>query len=331
MSLKQQNFTIWCDFIEHDFLRGEFKSLIDSGKIHGATSNPTIFASSIQNSAIYKDKIRALKHKSTKDIYETIAIEDIKLAAKLLYPLYQKDQDDGYISLEVDPNFCHDKDATIHEATRLHKIINEPNLMIKVPATPQGIEAMEVLVSLGININATLIFSPTQAKDCAVSLSKGMAKNSNVTRAVVSVFVSRFDRVCNAICQNMPKDRIGIVNATNCYYEVQKHGNQNIRTLFASTGVKQDYLPKDYYIRELLLSYTINTAPLQAINSFDFENFKEILDTITQKQCIEYMEHIKTIGIDIEKISAKLLIDGLDDFKNSFAMLLKFINKEKDG
>ncbi len=331
MSLKQQNFTVWCDFIEHDFLRDEFKNLIDSGKIHGATSNPTIFASSIQNSDIYKEKIRALKHKSTKDIYETIAIEDIKFAAKLLYPLYKENKDDGYISLEVDPNFCHDRDATIDEATRLHKAIQEPNLMIKVPATPQGIEAMELLASRGININATLVFSPTQARDCAVSLAKGMAKSDKETRAVVSVFVSRFDRVCNDICKHMPKDRIGVVNATNCYYEVQRDGNRNIRTLFASTGVKQDYLPQYYYIFELMLPHSVNTAPLSAINSFVFKKFKRTLDTITKKQCEEYMDVIrsKRVGIDIDKVSDELLTNGLEDFKNSFTQLLAYIDKEK--
>lgn len=158
-----------------------------------------------------------------------------------------------------------------------------------------------------------------------------MAKSDKPTKAVISVFVSRFDRVCNDMCVATPKDNIGAINATKCYFEVQKFDNKHIRTLFASTGVKQEYLSKDYYIQKLLYPHSINTAPLEAINSFDLDNFKLPLDIISENECDRFINNLETDNIDINKLSEMLLKNGLDDFKNSFEQLLNFINKEKDG
>ncbi len=333
MSLKEENFRLWCDFVEQNFLRTEFKSLIKNGIIQGATSNPAIFSSVFQTNERYKGLAKSYSHNTPKTAYERIAIKDIKKASKLLYSLYERNYNDGYISFEVDPKLCDDKDATIEEAKRLHSRIDCDNLMIKVPATPAGIEAMGELAALGININATLVFDEDQASKCATSLIEGLKKADKPTKAVISVFVSRFDRVCNDMCEknNIPKDMVGIINATRCYKAINKHKNPNIRTLFASTGVKQDYLPKDYYIQKLLYPHSVNTAPLDAIYAIDLENFKQTIDIIDDKSCDEFMDRLKSAKINLDQISKDLLTDGLKSFNQSFEQMISFIDKEQNG
>ena len=161
---KTINFSLWCDFIERDFLENEFSSLIEAKTIHGATSNPAIFEQSLSNSDAYTQQIMMLQANDEKRIYEELAITDIKRAANILAPLYENDSDDGFISIEVDPTLCDDAMATIEEGTRLFAAIGYSNVMIKIPATEAGYVAMENLTAMGINVNATLIFTiPFQA------------------------------------------------------------------------------------------------------------------------------------------------------------------------
>jgi transaldolase len=166
-------FSLWLDFVERDFLKKEFKELIGNNIINGATSNPAIFASAITTSPAYKEQLKSLEGKSPKEKYEALAIEDIKTAAIALRECYDSGND-GYISIEVDPFLSNDTDATVAEGKRLFEAIGEPNVMIKVPATPAGYEAMTRLMSDGISVNATLIFSPAQAKECLKAMKKGI-------------------------------------------------------------------------------------------------------------------------------------------------------------
>jgi len=230
MSLKQDiNYTIWCDFIERDFLEGQFQDIINDETIHGATSNPAIFAQSISTSEAYVSTISMLQANTGKKIYEALAIADIKRAAQLLEPLYEENNDDGFISIEVDPSLCDDANATIEEGIRLYKAIGYNNVMIKVPATDAGYIAMEELTAAGINVNATLIFSSQQAQECAKALNEGINKSEENTKAVISIFVSRFDRLCDPKFKDLNLDtgKLGIINATKCYHEISKF--QNIR------------------------------------------------------------------------------------------------------
>ncbi|MDY0364927.1 MAG: transaldolase [Arcobacter butzleri] len=319
---KDYNYSIWCDFIEREFLDGKFKELLNSATIHGATSNPAIFENSITTSKAYIDDIKSMQHLSPKEIYEALAIADIKKAAQIMLTLYEKDQNDGFISIEVDPRLCDDAFGTIEEGTRLFKEINMPNVMIKVPATQAGYIAMKELTSMGINVNATLIFSLDQAKQCAKALDEGIKQSPNSPKAVISIFVSRFDRVCDELCKakGLPSAKLGIINARKCYIEVEKLQNPNIRTLFASTGVKGDDLPKSYYIDELIYPNTINTAPLDTINAYIYSGKKRVLEIDDQYD--DFIQTLKSHDIDIDNISSTLLKDGLEAFKLSFANML---------
>ncbi len=276
-----KKFSLWCDFVENGFLDTDFVGLINSGKINGATSNPAIFKQAILNSPIYKDKIakfKALHFKATaKEIYESLAIADIQKAADKL-ALNFCNKNDGFVSLEIDPRLHDNTALSLGEAKRLFTAINKPNVMMKIPATSASYEAMSVLMSEGISVNATLIFSLTQAKECFNALNSGLkafrSKNATALKGgnlrepqgVISVFVSRFDRLLNARVKD--KNAVGVLNASLCYDFIKAQNEPSIRTLFASTGVKGDDLPKDYYINELLFDNAINTAPLDALNAF---------------------------------------------------------------
>ena len=325
MGLKEDiNYSLWCDFIERDFLENRFKEIIKKKIIQGATSNPAIFESSITNSVAYKQQLDMLQANSAKTIYEELALTDIKRAATLLDDLHKKDADDGFISIEVDPLLCDDAAGTIDEGVRLYSLINADNVMIKVPATDAGYIAMRELTSRGINVNATLIFSPLQAIKCAQALDEGIKDSNKDIKAVVSVFVSRLDRIADAelVAKGLQASKLGIMNATKCYHEVNKFQNANIRTLFASTGVKGNDLSPTYYIDNLIYPNSVNTAPLATIEDWLTDGSKVETTLISEAECNKYFDLLKSKDIKMDAIYNKLLVDGLEAFKNSFKDLL---------
>ncbi|MCT7596620.1 transaldolase [Aliarcobacter butzleri] len=325
MGLKEEiNYSLWCDFIERDFLENRFKEIINKGIIQGATSNPAIFESSITTSVAYKQQLDMLQANNEKTIYEELALTDIKRAAFLLDDLHKKDADDGFISIEVDPLLCDDAAGTIEEGIRLYSSINAENVMIKIPATDAGYIAMRELTSRGINVNATLIFSPQQAIKCAQALDEGIKDSNKDIKAVISVFVSRFDRMMDSelSSKGLQSSKLGIINATKCYYEVNKFENANIRTLFASTGVKGNELSPSYYIDNLIYPNSVNTAPLATIEDWLTDGKKEQTAIMSETDCDKYFELLKDKGIKMEEVYEKLLADGLESFKNSFKDLL---------
>ncbi len=325
MGLKEDiNYSLWCDFIERDFLENRFKEIIKKKIIQGATSNPAIFESSITNSVAYKQQLDMLQANSAKTIYEELALTDIKRAATLLDDLHKKDADDGFISIEVDPLLCDDAAGTIEEGVRLYSLINADNVMIKVPATDAGYIAMRELTSRGINVNATLIFSPEQAIKCTQALDEGIKDSNKDIKAVVSVFVSRLDRIADAelVAKGLQASKLGIMNATKCYHEVNKFQNANIRTLFASTGVKGNDLSPTYYIDNLIYPNSVNTAPLATIEDWLTDGSKVETTLISEAECNKYFDLLKSKDIKMDAIYNKLLVDGLEAFKVSFKDLL---------
>ena len=269
MYIKDLKFSLWADFIERDYLDNEFKDLINSGVINGATSNPAIFKNAILNSSAYKEQLSSLDSLSAKEKYEAVAIFDIQKAADILKPLYDKG-DDGYVSIEVDPFLSDDTEGTISEGKRLFSQINRQNVMIKVPATDAGYIAMEELTASGIPVNATLIFKKSQAISCANAFKVGVAKNGSKVDTVISVFVSRVDRALDAtLSKNGVEVALsGIYNSADIYEAIESLHVEGTRTLFASTGVKDDSLPAHYYIEKLLAYNSVNTAPIDTIKAF---------------------------------------------------------------
>jgi len=326
---KDIGFSLWLDFIERDFLKNDFIKLIEDGVINGATSNPSIFASSIMTSPAYKEQLSALDGLTPKEKYEALAVQDIKVAAQALRPLYDEGND-GYISIEVDPFLANDYKGTVAEGKRLFRAIGEPNVMIKVPATKEGYIAMRQLMSNGISVNATLIFSPIQAKKALRAMQRGLSvfENSGGRRAngVLSVFVSRFDRMLDEklAIAGVATAKTGIYNAAKIYNIIESSHTPAVKVLFASTGVKEGLdLPADYYIKELVGYHTVNTAPLSTIKEYIKAPATVAILPIADEVIAVHTLAIQEAGISLRNTYATLLEEGMVAFKNSFTEMLK--------
>lgn len=315
---KDIKFSLWLDFIERNFLEsGEFDKLIDDGIINGATSNPAIFQQAFTTSKAYITKIESLKKEglSANEIYETLAISDIQLTAKKLFPLYEKNNM-GFVSIEVNPFFADNSEATIEEGIRLFRKIGFQNVMIKIPATEFGYFAMEELFAKDIPVNATLIFSLDEAIKSAEAMKRGLARSCKKSaKGVLSVFVSRLDKATSST-------KFGIANSSKIYREIESRKYKNITTLFASTGVKDDSLPQDYYIRELLAENSVNTAPLKTIQAYQNTGMGGTqnlpLNLATETEIISQID-------SADEILARLKKEGLESFKTSFSDMMEFL------
>jgi len=327
MKANEIGYSLWLDFVERDFLKEAFPDLIREGVVNGATSNPSIFANAIATSPAYASQLQTLTDVSPKAKYEALAIEDIRTAAQTLRRLYDQGSE-GYISIEVDPFLSDDTEATLEEARRLFKAIGEPNVMIKVPATEAGYPVMEALLRDGISVNATLVFSPEQARRCLKAMKTGMDEFGNTggerVEAVISVFVSRFDRMLDEqlAAEGLPVARTGIMNAAAIYYMVESNHTPSIQTLFASTGVKGDNLPADYYVHALCAPHAINTAPLTTIEASLAHDFPHRSELPSPEEIEDFFASLEASGIEMQEVYDRLLQEGISAFEESFANML---------
>lgn len=324
MYIEDLKFSLWADFIERDYLDKEFKKLVENGIINGATSNPAIFKNAILNSPAYKTQLKSLDGLSPKEKYEAVAIYDIKKAADILKPLYEKG-DDGYVSIEVDPFLCDDTQATVVEGKRLFNAINRQNVMIKVPATKAGYSAMKELTAVGIPVNATLIFKKSQAIYCAEAFQKGIEIYGKSVDTVISIFVSRIDRALDAMLEanGIQTALTGIYNTSVIYEEIQSMNVKGCRALFASTGVKDDSMLPYYYVEKLLAYNSINTAPVDTIKAFHkYSTHKKALP-IDKSIINEHFTQIEAIGIKMDEVLQKQIDDGLVAFKEAFKEIME--------
>ena len=332
---KALNFSLWCDFLERDFIDKDFDELIKKGIINGATSNPTIFKNAILSSSAYDAAKEEFRKKEPKKLYEILATADIRSAAESLLKNFING-DDGFVSIEVDPCFADDAEAMYREGKHLYSTIGMPNVMIKIPATKAGYEAMRDLLKKGISVNATLVFSPEQTAKCIEAIKEGIAgfrryfPKANLPKTVISIFVSRFDRLLDEkmAAADLPTGKIGTMNASKCYNIIAKENLNYVKPLFASTGVKGDDLPKDYYVSELMYPGCVNTAPLETIEAFVSGDQKPKTPP-SAAQIEEFFERVADAKIDMKKAYKKLLDDGLVAFEEAFKEIIKTLKKEK--
>ncbi|WP_457744313.1 transaldolase [Sulfurimonas sp.] len=325
MYLEDLKFSLWADFIERNYLDNEFKELINNKIVNGATSNPAIFKNAILSSSAYIQQLESLPSAMTpKEKYEAVAIYDIKKAADILKPLHDKG-DDGYVSIEVDPFLCDDAQATVDEGKRFHKEIDRQNIMIKVPATQAGYLAMRELTSVGIAVNATLVFKKEQAISCAKAFKEGFEIYGKKVDTVISIFVSRVDRAIDGFLKENDIDvaLTGIYNTSLIYEEIESMNITGCRALFASTGVKDDSLPAYYYVEQLLAYNTVNTAPIDTIKAFHKNAKKEKALPISHEIIESHFKKIKKLGINLDEVLDKQIEDGLEAFKGAFQEILE--------
>lgn len=317
--------SIWCDFIERSFLQGEFKELVAQGKVQGATSNPSIFAQALKSES-YHSSINELKQagKKPKEIYETLAIEDIKMASQILMPLFLENPQNGLISIEIDPFLSNDINASIDEGVRLWHEINAKNVMIKIPATQSGYTIMEHLMLRGINVNATLVFTKEQSR----RVLQAFQKANTQAQGVISVFVSRFDRAIDLqLKDDSLRGKYGIANAIAIYKDfLSQKPQQNYRILFASTGVKEKnaiYNDEGYYVYPLAFENCVNTLPLQTLHALQMQNLKApSMQQIASFDDLEIAASLEEMDINLVDIEEKLLQEGLKSFETSFNDML---------
>ncbi len=353
--------SIWYDYIRRSFITGgELKALIDEG-LRGETSNPSILEKAIAGSADYDEDLKLLvdQNKSVNEIYEALALKDIALAADEFRPLYEKTGGaDGYISLEVSPTLANDTKQTIKDAKRYFVALGRPNVMIKVPATPAGIPAITALISSGININVTLMFSLEQYKAVSEAYIKGLEilaangptvfKGHTVDRvaSVASFFVSRVDTAVDVELEKIGnKDlqgKIAIANAkvTYEYFKktfkgprwnaLAKQGANVQRVLWASTSTKNPAYPDTLYVDELIGPMTVNTVPPATYKNFRDHGTVSITLTKGVSRAKADLEKLAKLGIDLKKITNDLLTDGVHKFAKSFETLMQSIADKRE-
>jgi transaldolase len=315
---------IWADYLDREFLEGRFQKWVEEGFVTGITSNPAIFATAFQK-PLYREQIGRLKGKGPKEVYEELAVGDLQRACDILEPVYRESGGrTGYASIEVDPNLIEDWKGTLEEGLRLWERIGRPNLMIKVPANRAGYRAMEELSKRGVNVNATLVFSPHQAKEAFEAIGKGEGKG------VISIFVSRFDRKLNSRLREkgLAQDRVGLFNGIKIYNQLVEMGTEQIRPLFASTGVKQSYLPKDYYFSSLNLPEAILTLPVEVIEYLSQKGELEEGFQFQTRHIDSFFSFLSPAGINLQQIYQELFQEGVEAFQNSFKSLLKGLKNE---
>jgi transaldolase len=354
--------SIWLDYIRrHLLFAPEFRRLIEEDGLKGMTSNPTIFDKAIADSNDYDDQLAELvrSQKSVDEIYEALTIDDIKHAADALRPLYDATGgSDGFVSYEVSPRLANDTEGTLAAARRYFELIGRPNLMVKVPATPAGIPAIEQLIGEGRNINITLMFSVKHYEAVAEAYIRGLEKRAQTglplapVASVASVFVSRVETLVDKRLEEKLKAKpdesvaalrgtAAVANAKLIYKrfkeifgsdrfkQLQAKGAHLQRPLWASTGTKDRAYSDVKYVQELIGPNTVNTMPPATMDAF--RNHGQPRATLEQglPEAMETVRRLNEAGIDLIEIGEVLQQEGVESFDKSFADLLATIQSRR--
>jgi transaldolase len=349
--------SIWLDYIRRDLIvSGKLKDLIEEDGLRGMTSNPSIFEKAIADSHDYDKDIQGMvgEGKSVKAIYESISQQDVQSAADQFRPLYDKTEGkDGYVSLEVNPHLAHDTKGTIEEARRLWSALNRPNVLIKVPATEEGLPVIQQLISEGINVNVTLLFGIPRYRQVVESYLKGIEaraiqeKPVKMVASVASFFLSRIDVLVDPLLEKfivkggkdaelakMLHGQIAVASA-KVAYQVYKEIFDSIRfnklvdkgaftqrLLWASTSTKNPAYSDVKYIDSLIGKDTINTVPLETLD--DYRDHGKPKDRIEEEVV---KAQLPALGISIDNLTQQLENEGVKKFSISFDKLMDALDK----
>jgi transaldolase/glucose-6-phosphate isomerase len=368
--------SIWYDNIRRGLITsGELAGMVERDGLLGVTSNPAIFTAAMVGSTDYDQALKALvaqKGGTAVDIYEKLAIEDIQMACDVLYPVYVRTHRiDGYVSFEVSPYLANDTEGTIKEARRLHKTLARENVLIKVPATPAGIPAIQTLISEGISVNVTLLFSVEAYEQVAKAYMTGLeqhaAKGGDLSKvaSVASFFISRIDSLIDdkiagpGQLLDQTKDpakreklkslvgKIAIANAKIAYAKYKELYSSERwkalaakkampqRLLWASTSTKNPKYPKTIYVDELIGAETVNTVPAETFNAY--RESGKVRPSLTEnwaeniEQARETMATLAEVGISMKEVTDTLLADAVKKFSDPFDKLLGSVEKKRQA
>ena len=349
--------SIWLDFIDRDMLRdGELERRISEDSLTGMTSNPTIFEKALAEGTAYDEQLsNAPAALSPWDLFELVETDDVRSACDIFSAVHQEsDGGDGFVSIEVSPGSAHDTDATVLEACRLWAMVSRPNVMIKVPGTPEGAVAVRRLTAEGVNVNITLLFSREAHSAVIDAYLRGLedrvaaGKPIHQLSSVASFFVSRVDtevdkRIDALLASASPdaaerlkklKGRVAVANAKLAYALFQERfsgprwealaaqGARLQRPLWASTSTKNPEYRDVKYVEDLIGPETVNTIPPATIEAFrDHGEVKRTVDSnIDAERAL--LAELEEVGISLESVTDKLLTDGLKSFQKSFDSLI---------
>jgi transaldolase len=365
LGLQKYGQSVWLDFIRRNIiLNGDLQKLIDQDGLRGITSNPSIFEKAIAGSNDYTDLLTELGKQGlpTGQIYERIVVRDIQDSADKLLPVYKStNRRDGYVSLEVSPTLARDTQGTIEEARRLWQAVNRPNIMIKVPGTPEGVEPVRRLISEGLNINITLLFAQDAYIAVAEAYLDGLeaalkaGKDISGIASVASFFVSRIDTLVDSTIDEHLKTaagadaqileslrgKVAIANAKQAYRYYQQmiesprwkalaaRGAQSQRLLWASTSTKNPKYRDVLYIEELIGPDTVNTIPPATMDAFrDHGVLRRTLDN-DLAAADKTMSDLEKAGISMKQITSKLLDDAIKLFDDAFTQLHQVVEQKR--
>jgi transaldolase len=349
--------SVWIDYLSRDLLNsGELAKMMKADAVVGVTSNPTIFQKAISAGEAYDEQLREVlaEERDPKEIFLRLAVQDVNDALDLLRSVWDEGSGkDGYVSLEVDPNLAYDTEATTAEAVRLHKLVDKPNLFVKIPATKPGLPAIEDMIAKGKSINVTLIFSLQRYGEVARAYIRGLERlvagggDPSTVSSVASFFVSRVDtetdkRLDEIGGHDALRGKLAVANAKLAYERYKElfsgdkwdflvsKGATPQRPLWASTSTKNPEYRDVMYVEDLIGPETVNTMPEETISAF--QDHGKVALTLEQgiDEAKQLFADLEQAGIDYDDVTETLEREGVEKFADSFAELLEGI-REKSG
>jgi transaldolase len=366
--LKKLGQSVWYDNIDRAQIQsGQYQRILTDDGVAGVTSNPTIFGKSISSGHAYDEQISQLlsEGKDTSDVYEAVVIKDIQTVADMLRDVFEQTEgQDGYVSLEVSPDLSHDTEGTLSEARRFWKMVDRPNLMIKIPATPAGIPAIKQAISEGISVNVTLIFSLDSYRAVADAYLSGLEERNgrgediHKIASVASFFVSRVDTLVDQLLEDKIKatsdsseqqklkgyeGKAAIANARLVYQEFKrifgsprfeslKQAGANLqRPLWASTSTKNPAYRDVLYAEQLIGPNTVDTMPLETIENFHDHGVAQVTIENDLQGAKDIFNSLDEVGIHYDAVTQQLLDEGVKKFADAFHQLFNDIKSKQQG
>jgi transaldolase len=348
--------SVWVDFLSRDSIHnGHLQELLDRDAVVGATSNPSIFQKAMTAGSAYDEQLRSLtgEREEIKEVFWTLAQQDIQDACDLFRPVWDGGLGrDGYVSLEVDPGLAYDSLATFREAIRIHKAVDRPNLMVKIPATKPGLAAIEDVVSKGKSVNVTLIFSLQRYAEVAESYVRGIERliaeggDPSPVASVASFFVSRIDTEGDKRLDEIGgaaqlKGKLAVANAKLAYQHYKAvfqgprweylaaKGATPQRVLWASTSVKNPDYPDTLYVDELIGPDTVNTMPEETIEAYQDHGRPEPRLELGLPEARKLFDELAGAGVDYDDLTDTLEREGVEKFSDAFAELLAALEQKR--
>jgi len=355
--LAEHGQSVWIDFLSREFVeKGDLQGLIDQG-VRGVTSNPTIFQGAIADGDDYDEQLREVLKDETepKEVFLQLAVRDIQGACDLLEQVHDKESGrDGWVSLEVDPNLAHDAESTIAEAKRLRELVDRRNLFVKIPATKEGLTAIEESIAAGVPINVTLIFSLERHREVAEAYLRGLERlaedggDLGKLASVASFFVSRVDTEADKRLDEIGghdelKGKLAVANAKLAYQTykevfsgerweaLEAKGASSQRCLWASTSTKNEDYRDTIYVEELVGRDTVNTMPRELVEAvLDHGEIRPNAIEEDLEGARKVLDDLKAAGVDYDEVVETLEREGVEKFAKSFKDLFSDVESKRD-